>query len=48
MQLTEKIQKIEFEINAAFMERHDAVHGMLVALLAKKHVLMLGPPGTAK
>jgi len=48
MQLVEKLQKIEAEINATFMERHDVVHGILVGMLARKHILMLGPPGTAK
>ena len=48
MKIVEKFQKIEAEINSAFMERHDPVHGLVVALLAKKHILMLGPPGTAK
>jgi MoxR-like ATPase len=48
MQLVQKFQQIEAEINNIFMERHDAVHGLLIALLAKKHLLMLGPPGTAK
>lgn len=48
MQLVQKFQKIEAEANNIFMERHDAVHGLVIALLAKKHILMLGPPGTAK
>lgn len=48
MTLTEKFQRIEAEMNDKFMERHDPIHGLIVSLLAKKHLLVLGPPGTAK
>jgi MoxR-like ATPase len=44
----EKFKKIEEELNEVFFERHDIVRGVLVAMLARKHVLMLGAPGTAK
>lgn len=36
------------ELNKLFPERRDVVAGSISALLAGEHVLMLGPPGTAK
>lgn len=36
------------ELNKLFPERRDVVGGSLAAILAGEHVLMLGPPGTAK
>jgi MoxR-like ATPase len=43
-----KIQAIRAELEAAFMERQDEITSLLVAIIAKEHVLLLGPPGTAK
>jgi MoxR-like ATPase len=48
MTLAEKFQTIEGELNNRFIERHDPIRGLIVSLLAKKHLLILGPPGTAK
>lgn len=39
---------IEAEMNATFQERRDPIRGLLVGLLARQHVLLLGPPGTGK
>lgn len=39
---------IEGELNATFAEREKEIRGLLVALLAREHVLLLGPAGTAK
>jgi len=36
------------ELSALFLERAELVQGALVALLAGQHVLVIGPPGTAK
>jgi MoxR-like ATPase len=36
------------DLNRAFAERRGEIRGMLVALVAREHVLLLGPPGTAK
>ncbi|WP_394821388.1 AAA family ATPase [Pendulispora albinea] len=36
------------ELKAAFLERDDLFHQISLALLAREHVLMTGPPGTAK
>lgn len=44
----EKFQALRSEMNAALTERTAEVDGLLVALLAREHILLLGPPGTAK
>jgi MoxR-like ATPase len=36
------------ELRTAFVEREDVLAQIALALLAKEHVLMTGPPGTAK
>jgi MoxR-like ATPase len=43
-----KFWAIEKELNDGNLERQEVIRGLLVALLAKKHVLLLGPPGTGK
>ena len=43
-----QLQTIEQALNGAFFERADAIRAVLVALLAGEHVVLLGPPGTAK
>ncbi len=35
-------------LKGAFFERDRVIEGLIVALLARQHVLLLGPPGTAK
>jgi MoxR-like ATPase len=42
------IQKLKAELNAQFPERRGVIDGLLVAVLCAEHVLLLGPPGTAK
>lgn len=44
----EKIKSIRQELNEIFMEREDVIEGILAGLVTGKHVLLLGPPGTAK
>jgi MoxR-like ATPase len=39
---------LQDELNASFPERREVIEGALLAVLAGEHVLMLGPPGTAK
>ena len=36
------------ELQGAFIEREDVLKQIALALLAREHVLMTGPPGTAK
>lgn len=43
-----RLQKIGDEINSKNFERADIVHSMLVAVVARQHLLMVGPGGTAK
>jgi MoxR-like ATPase len=43
-----KIQKIQDELNSILFEREEQIEAMLAALLSRNHVLLLGPPGTAK
>ncbi len=42
------IQSIRTELKQSFIEREELIDGTLAALLAKEHVLLIGPPGTAK
>ncbi len=41
-------EKIRNELSATYLEREEVVEGLLCALVAGQHVLLLGPPGTAK
>src|SRR3989441_1386356 len=44
----EKFKKIREELKQMFLERNDLIDGALAALLSSNHVLVIGPPGTAK
>jgi MoxR-like ATPase len=43
-----KLAVIRDELNHLFLERAELVDGALCALLSANHVLVIGPPGTAK
>lgn len=43
-----QFMQLRTELMAAFPERTDVIDGSLAAVLAGEHVLILGPPGTAK
>lgn len=43
-----KLAEIRQALNANFFERENEVEGMLIALLARQHMLLIGPAGTAK
>ena len=43
-----KIARIRDELNQIFLERAELIDGALCALLSGHHVLVIGPPGTAK
>lgn len=47
-QLQVKLARIRDELNQIFVERADLIDGALCALLSSHHVLIVGPPGTAK
>jgi MoxR-like ATPase len=44
----EKLKKIRAELKQMFLERADLIDGALAALLSSHHLLIIGPPGTAK
>lgn len=46
--LTERLRRILDALDQAFLERRAHNRAALLALLAGEHVLLLGPPGTAK
>jgi len=43
-----RLQKLRRELKDFFKQREEVIDGALVALLANAHLLLLGPPGTAK
>ncbi len=43
-----RLKAVANALDTAFPERGNLVRGILTALLAQEHVLVLGPPGTAK
>src|SRR5258708_14329974 len=43
-----KLARIREELNRMFLERADLIDGAIVAMLSANHVLIIGPPGTAK
>lgn len=42
------LREIADELSGRFYEREDVVRTLIVAMLARQHSLILGPPGTAK
>lgn len=44
----DKLKKIREELKQQFLERADLIDGALAALLSAHHLLIIGPPGTAK
>lgn len=46
--LQDKFQGLARSLNAQYGERDEVIEGMVCAALAGEHVLLLGPPGTAK
>jgi MoxR-like ATPase len=43
-----KIQAMEQDICAQLLEREDVTRAALVALIARQHIVLIGPPGTGK
>ncbi|WOV86294.1 AAA family ATPase [Sporosarcina oncorhynchi] len=43
-----KLMDIKNAVNAKFYEREKEVEALLIALLARQHILLIGPAGTAK
>ena len=46
--MNQSFQHLRADLMARFPERKDVIDGSLAAVLAGEHVLLLGPPGTAK
>lgn len=46
--MKDTVLKIKEEFSAYFKERDAEINGSILALLSGEHVLLLGPPGTAK
>ena len=46
--LHKQFLQMEHELNQVHFERPDVIRSLLVALLARQHVVLLGPPGTGK
>jgi MoxR-like ATPase len=46
--MSKQIQQLRPDLTARFPERKDVIDGAVTAVLAGEHVLLLGPPGTAK
>src|SRR5580765_6359388 len=46
--MQKQFQSLRTELMAQFPERKDVIDGSLAAVLAGEHVLLIGPPGTAK
>ncbi len=44
----QKFLDIEAELNTIVFEREEVIRCLLVAMLARQHVFLLGPPGTGK
>ena len=46
--LATTFQALERDLNAQHLERGPVIRGLLCGLLARQHVIILGPPGTGK
>jgi MoxR-like ATPase len=46
--VAESLQALRNELQQLFVERDEFVDGALAALLARQHVLLIGPPGSGK
>ena len=44
----ENLNKIRSELKTRYLERDEVIDGILIALLTNNHMLLIGPPGTAK
>jgi len=48
MEAIAALERVREELKSLFIERDELVDGALIALLARQHLLVIGPPGTAK
>jgi MoxR-like ATPase len=47
-QVRNKFKALNTDLQGYFAEREHIINGILVGVIAKQHILLLGPPGTAK
>ncbi|PYE49293.1 AAA family ATPase [Paenibacillus barcinonensis] len=43
-----KIKKIQNALSQQYAEREEVIEGLMVAMIARQHALLIGPPGTGK
>lgn len=43
-----KIWDVVKQLNTEFAEREEVIEGLVIALIARQHALLIGPPGTGK
>ena len=48
MNLLDKVQAVRLDLEKNLLERETVIELALLALLIGEHLLLLGPPGTAK
>lgn len=48
MTLNQKVSLLADEVSGLSLERNEQIRGLILGLLSREHVLLLGPPGTAK
>lgn len=48
MNAMEKLHKIKEHLMDSFPEREEIVEALMLCLISKQHILLVGPPGTAK
>ena len=46
--ILDRVRSVQTDLNNALLERETAVEAAILALLTREHLLLLGPPGTAK
>ena len=46
--LQDKVKAVGTELKSMFVERDEAIDSLILAVLSRQHILLLGPPGTAK
>jgi len=47
-QVRERLLNVEKTLNSIVIGHEDTVKALMVSLVAKEHMVMIGPPGTAK
>ena len=47
-EFVKKMTKAETALRKFFREREDVIHGLALSAVTRHHILLLGPPGTAK